>query len=105
MATRNERLREAYARAGLSQTAFAAACGVSQPAMSGFANYTTTPSPSTVRRMLGELDKAYALGVGYVPVHIGYLILDVEGDERVVDLPTARAVAAALLPTMLAEAS
>ena len=97
MTTRNERLRGAYAAAGFSQTAFAAACGVSQPAMSGFANYTTAPSPNTVRSMLEVLLVANRAQCGSAtpsPDSVGYLIVSVDGEERVVDLPTAKAVAA-----------
>ena len=85
---RNERLRTAYAVAGYSQSAFARLCGVSQPAISDFANYLTTPSVSTLLRMLEALnidaDK---------PELIGYLIVD----GRALALPHARRVARRLL--------
>lgn len=85
---RNERLRAAYSVAGYSQSAFARLCDVSQPAMSDFASYRTTPSVVTLLRMLAALEID-----DNKPELIGYLIVD----GRALALPHARRVARRLL--------
>lgn len=83
--SRNALLRDAYELAGFSQHTLAAAIGVSQPAIWGFANYTTIPSVETVRKILEALGRTK-------PETIGYLIVSVDGDDRVVELPVAQAI-------------
>lgn len=85
MARHNAHLRAALESAGLSQAALAKRIGVSQPAISGFASYSTIPTPVTVRKMLEALGKV-------APEAIGYLIVKVDGSERVVELPLAVAI-------------